>query len=138
MKPSENQYVIITLRNLIQIEGSVKHWSNEKAVIYSKNKDLIIIQNVDQDVLMVKIPSSTNDEPIIKKQELDEEFDKILDSSVEITDQSLKAKKLADLRLEQSKLDKLIISSKLKNHEISNRKPVTYDQLGIFKKQQSK
>ena len=43
MKPSENQYVIITLRNLIQIEGSVKHWSNEKAVIYSKNKDLIII-----------------------------------------------------------------------------------------------
>ena len=37
-----------------------------------------------------------------------------------------------------NKLDKLIISSKLKNHEISNRKPVTYDQLGIFKKQQSK
>jgi len=134
MMPFENQYVKLVMKNLIKIEGFVKSWTDKKSALLTEDNDIIIIQNTLEDVSIIKIVQSKTQTISSKKEEIDKKFEEILDNPVPLNEQTLKVQKLADLRLEQAKIEKEIIASQFKKHEILNRKTVKYDQFGIFKK----
>jgi hypothetical protein len=134
MMPFENQYVKLVMKNLIKIEGFVKSWTDKKSTLLTEDNDIIIIQNTLEDVSIIKIVQSKTQTITAKKEEIDKKFEEILDKPVPMNEQNLKAQKLADLRLEQAKIEQEIIASQFKKHEILNRKSVKYDQFGIFKK----
>lgn len=136
MMPLENQYVKIIMKNLIQIEGVVKSWSDKKSVLLTNDGDAVIIMNTVDDVSVVKITNDNHnvEDKINYKNQIDMQFEKVASNPARPEDQILKIQKLSDLRIEQAKLDKEIIVSKFKTHELTSRKPVKYDQLGIFKK----
>jgi len=134
MMPFENQYVKLVMKNLIKIEGFVKSWTDKKSALLTEDNDIIIIQNTLEDVSIIKIVQSKTQTISSKKEEIDKKFEEILDNPVPLNEQTLKVQKLADLRLEQAKIEKEMIASQFKKHEILNRKTVKYDQFGIFKK----
>ena len=133
MKPNKNQYVRLIMKNLVQVEGYVLEWTDQQASLLTNEKDIIIVQNTLNDVSIIKILSASLPQ---KKQEIASHIEQVIEKPAPIDQQSLKLKKLSELRMEQAKIDKEIISSNMKNFEINpeGKQPVKYDQFSIFKK----
>lgn len=126
-------YVKVFFKNGINAEGFVEHWTDFNSVLRSDNDDILIIQNVKEDVMLIKVFPNKSSKDKNKNIYLQEINQKIEDIKTEPID-NLKLKDLSDLRKMQAIQEKKIISEKLKSHHLSEIKEVKYDVPRFFKK----
>jgi len=138
MEPQPNQTVKIFFANSsLQVEGIVFFWSNEKVILKTLDNDSsLIIYNPSSNILMVKIIDQAKKSPSVMTQDLQEKFEQVKESP---SNDSLRIKKLADLKILLQEQERKIIAGKLKTHHIDPDKKVSYvSHFGIFQKPISK
>lgn len=129
MTPQKGQYIKCILKNNLVVEGIVDSWSKDAAILATDGSSLSIIPNVTENVILVKIIFKTSQQV---KSDLEQKFHEVHQSP---SDDDLRNQKMADLKILMIEQDKKIVSEKLKDHNITDIKRATYDQLGILKKQ---
>ena len=141
MIPKKDQHVRCVLRNNLIIEGTVDSWSDAKSVLRSLDGSSVsIIQHTAQDIVVVKIilqePVKEKKEPIQArveaKTELEKKFDEVYQSP---SDNELRVKNLAELKTLMNEQERKIISERIKNHQATDVRKVTYGQPEFLKKQ---
>jgi predicted DNA binding CopG/RHH family protein len=126
--------VTISLSNGQLLTGKVETWSTENISLRtSVGAGITIITHPERDIVFIyykeNIEKNTQPAEQILEQS-DQEFEEVLNQPFS----DLKTKKLAELRILQSKMEKDIIANKLKSHEISDVKKVNYGFPEFFKK----
>jgi len=147
MKPIKGQKVKILFRNGTIESGIIESWSEKDAVIKANDSNnFLIIQNTSQDVMAIKIILEDSDKIKIKNEEnniitekdvrkIDNELDRVIyeekisdeEKREYIPDISLRAKKLAELRIEQARLEKEKISKKLLKPDLGKVQAFNYE-----------
>lgn len=132
MKIEPNQYIKIMFKNGISIEGIVISWEQDNFVLKSdREESFFIIQNPKDDIIAIKIMIKQKQiAPAIAPQIPINETNKL-------SEEELKIRKIADLRIALAQQEKEIISNKLKNDTINEVRKVEYGLPGFFKKQSS-
>ncbi len=136
MKPDIGQYVKCLLINNLIVEGYVEGWSDLFVKIKSPDdNNILIIHHPERDIVLTKIVLQTKKEIITSSKEkltnLEKEFEQEYTKS---SDDNLRIKKLADLKVMIAEQDKKIITDKLKDHHISETRIVKYGYPGFFQK----
>lgn len=126
----EKSHVKVYYFSGVQVEGIVKFWSDKEAILQSLTSDDLLLLNTDKDkIMMVRIVSKVKSEekPEVKPDlaEIIEKADPAQLESREM-DPYLRAKSLADLRVEQLKLHKQDIKTHLTSFEPSKAPTVNY------------
>ena len=116
----KDQYVKCLLNHGVMVEGFVEIWSDQKAILKNSNKETIIINNTERDIICIKICHNYKTLP----EGIEKEFQQVLDSPTENLD--LKNKKLAELKIMMNRQKKEEIANKLKDHHINEVKEVKY------------
>lgn len=131
MKPVKGQKVEIVFRNSMIQSGIVESWTDQQSVL-KDGTSFIIIENTSQDVMLIRIELFKED-PFLstssQTQKINEELDRVLDEEKKEyrPDLSLRAKNLVDLRLEQAKLEKEMISKKILRPDLGKVQTVNYE-----------
>jgi hypothetical protein len=118
--------IIAVMNNAIQIAGVVEVWSEQESILMLKDGSKWIIHNTAKDVMLTKLVVM---EPSLKETQnerhaLQEEFEEACQAASD----DLRVKKLAELKILLNNQEKQIISQKLREHEITEVKPVQYEQ----------
>lgn len=131
MKLIANQLVKILFRNGNSVEGIVEVWEDGSYILRSLDgKSILIIQDPVQDIMAIKVMLDSQEEI-----EMPEEIARQStipappQPSVEIAEPSnddLRHKKLAELRIAAIAHEKMMVAEKLRSHHISNTMPVKY------------
>lgn len=120
MNPQKDQLVEIRFNNGLYLKGIVENWTDEKTVLRLDNtKEVIIIQNTRETVLLVKIVGK---EKAQQKQTISTEFEELKEQPK--TDYSLK--RMAELKDEMNRLEKEEILRKARSHEASGTRNIEY------------
>jgi hypothetical protein len=155
MTPNKNQVVVLYLRYGIQVEGIVKEWGDDQIVLVSGN-DHLIIYNPREDLIMAKLtgrsrlgsvvrpeaientiegidtPIEEDYNPEVAVEEIKEDIAETIASP---SGNSLRLKKLGQLRSMLAIAEKDIIANKLTNHQIQPEVKVQYgQQTALFKR----
>lgn len=126
MIPVSGQYVKLIFRNSTQVEGFVEEWLENSAVLKSEDGgSLLLVMNLEQDVMAIKIVLEPQTQTTIqsKLQDLQEEFDDVYEQP---SNDDLRTKKLAQLRIAMNEQEKKIVSEKLKQHVPNSVSGVKY------------
>jgi hypothetical protein len=132
MKLEKEQRVKLLFKNGLSIEGFIDSWVEGNYILRSLDgESLLIIQSPDEDIMAVKV--MLHMQPAIK-----ENPEKTASQPEEPpSEQELRIRKLAELRLEAAAEERRIISSKLKDHHIGDVRKVGYGLPGFLKKPSS-
>jgi hypothetical protein len=119
MEPKANQFVKLIFRNGMQMEGVVISWSSAESVLKAVDGvNFLVISQTEQDVMAYKIVSN-----YIRPEEMPKKFDELISQFEEVYQQpsndDLRTKKLAQLKIAMIDQEKKIVSQKLKNHTAS-------------------
>lgn len=137
MKPEKGDKVKILFRNGAIESGIIESWTDKEAHLKSnESNNILLIQNVNQDVMAVKIildnNSKNNENPLLpvklENSIVNNDDNPLLqndssksvshkDEKFYVSDMALKAKKLTELRLEQAALEKEKIKNSLKSNQ---------------------
>lgn len=129
MIPKKGQHVKCVLRNNLILEGIVEVWSDEQSSLYSLDRSSIsIIQHTSEEVVVVKIILKSHSQV---KNHLEEKFDEVY---AQPSDNDLRIKEMAELKILLAEQEKKIISEKIKEHHLGNTKKVTYGQPQFLQK----
>jgi len=146
MIPQPGQHVKCILRNNTIVEGIVDNWRGDihSGLTQLRSLDgdsILIIPNLD-DVMLIKImlekPKSLTaeiKEKIEKKSQLNKEFIEVYEQP---SNDDLRTKKLAELKILLVAQEKKIIADKMKDHHLSGVKAVQYGQPGFLTKPRAK
>lgn len=136
MIPEKGQYIKCIFRNNAIIEGIVESWSDQRSVLKTSDEEnLLIIQRTADDVMIVKIVlESQKVKPIknkiIAKSNLEKEFSEVYEQP---SDNDLRTKRLAELKIMMAEQEKKIITEKLKDHHCSGIKSINYQYPSFIK-----
>ena len=144
-----NQLVKILFRNGTSVEGIVDIWDGDYVLRSEDGKSVLIIQNPEQDIMLVKVilneeapvaeslyeDREKRPKPVfsIQKEENEDPEDAFSDFSG-LDSMSLRAKKLSQLHLAAVEEERKIITARLNNHQITEVKPVNYGYPNILNK----
>ena len=144
MMPKEGQHVKCVLRTGAMAEGIVEEWFNNVVQLRSLDgESVLIIPHPNEDIMLIKIildsPKTQAEEikeKIIKKSsknntELEE---RLLEAYKQPSDDNLRIKKMAELKVLMVEQEKKIIAEKLKDHRIGDTRKVEYGQPEFYKK----
>lgn len=148
MKIEKDQHIKILFKNGMVTEGIVDSWELDNYIIRSlTDQSLLIIFHPNDDILAVKVlqqpvnnqinstsqvlPKINSTSPILPK--VDPEVVQEELGAEKLTEQDLRVKKLAELRILEAKQAKAIFANKLKDHNIGPTNPVQYKQPFIKK-----
>lgn len=148
MTPETNQYVKVVLKNSMVIGGVVISWEENQACIQSlETNDVIIINNLKENVVLIKICYEENNNYIENQKRLEQkeraksniprdiaraETERQMNEEKTLLEEELKNlpsftpqknQTLAKLRLSIKEIDEKIVKSKLSSHiptEIKN------------------
>lgn len=138
MIPQIGQHITCLLRNNILIEGIVTEWNSDGIQLKSIDEKSMIVVPQLSDIIMIKIfleEIPQNKEKIINQTELEEQFD---ESYNQPSDNPLRTKSLAELKILMIEQEKQTLVNKLKNHHIGETRKVKYGFPGFFSKPSSK
>lgn len=136
------QHVKCILRTGAMAEGIVEEWDDNIQLRSLDGESLLIIPHPDQDIMLIKVilPPRT-DEPkipketvIVKNKEISA-YEEIMELP---TEDPLRLKKLAELKIMMTEQEKKIIAEKAKSHSISETKKVQYGYPQFLAKQSTK
>jgi hypothetical protein len=141
------KHVKLLLQNNLMMEGIVQEWSNKKvALLALDGKSTSIIAHPRYDIRVIKLiheekslqepKDQITEKPVSSdledsKSELDKKFNQVKQSP---SDNQLRIKTLAELKSELIEQEKIMIASRLKEHNIGEVKTVRYEQPRFFKK----
>lgn len=129
MTPQKGQHIKCILRNNLVVEGIVEFWSDDKSILRSLDgANISIIQHSAQDIVVIKIILKESSQI---KNELETKFDEVYQQPSEDT---LRLKNMAELKILMIEQEKKIIAEKIKDHHIGEVKKVNYGQPKFFKK----
>jgi hypothetical protein len=147
MMPTKGQHVKCVLRTGAMAEGIVEEWNINAAFAGGKfisnvqlrsldGESILIIPHPDEDIMLIKIVlEKPKSEPKIltkqKETSLEKEFQEVYDQP---SDDDLRVKKMADLKILLAEQDKKIIADKLKDHRIGDARKVEYGSPQFYKK----
>lgn len=106
MIPKTGQKIAVLFRNGLSETGVVSSWDNNKAVLKSPANHLFIIQDIEKDVMAIKIFAGEDPINVLKSQETEE-----LQLTGNIQD---RAKSLVQLRKEQAEAQKDLVKEHFK------------------------
>lgn len=142
MKPDKGQHVKCLLINSAMAEGVVEEWNSDYVKLRSlADQSIVIIHHPERDIMLTKIvfekivedsevPSV--EELIEVKTELEQEF---VQEYEKPSDDDLRTKNLAKLKIMLIEQDKKIVAEKLKDHHIADStRTVKYGYPGFFSK----
>jgi hypothetical protein len=113
MIPQKGQYVKAIFYNSIQVEGFVQEWSDKQATLKTDDgRSFFCISNV-QDVMAVKIMIEEIASPPKQLYVLEQEFQEV---QALPSKESLRIKKLAQLKKMMIEEEKKIVSNKIREH----------------------
>lgn len=140
MIPEKDQYIRCWFRIGIIMEGFVESWSDNKSVLRTHNKEIIIIQQTATDIVAVTIlPLPAIYKKIEKEQnDIKNQIRNNLNNSLIDDKEKLDSKKIKDLKILLAQQDKEIVTAKIRNHYIGETKKVEYGYPGIHPKQSNK
>jgi sRNA-binding regulator protein Hfq len=126
MEPQVGQFVRLFFRNGIQLEGIIEKWSNAESVLKPNNdENRLLIMQTKQDVMICKIIANH-----VAPEELPKKLNELVSQFQEVYEQpsndDLRTKSLAQLKMAMNKQEKQIIANKLKQHTPSNITRVNY------------
>jgi wyosine [tRNA(Phe)-imidazoG37] synthetase (radical SAM superfamily) len=116
MKPKTGQFVKLIFHNGVQMEGVVVSWSTAESVLKAVDGvNFLIVSQTAQDVMAYKIVMDH-----ISPKELPKKFDELVSQFREVYEQpsndDLRTKKLAQLKIAMIDQEKKIVAQSLKNH----------------------
>lgn len=136
-----DKHVKLLLNSSIIIEGIVKKWDNQEVHILSMDGlSTSIITHPKEDIRVIKVihqneviqPSPQEVASVLNSaKELEKKFEEVYNKP---SDDELRIKNLAELRIEMVKQEKQILAEKLRNHHINNTVKVDYNPPSFFKK----
>ena len=124
----KGQHIRCMFHNSFVVEGVVDEWSDSGAILISlTDESRLIIPNPSRDIMFIKavLPQQKVPAP-----QLDQDIEEVRKEPLS----DLKNKKLAELKILKSKVDKELIVSKLKSHSINQPRMVQYGTPGFYKK----
>lgn len=138
ISPPIGSHVKVLLRNATTVEGIVETWNDQNIKLISLDqKSYCILYEPKQDILLVKVfiepvkEIETTPIPEKKKIELEQQFQKTYQ---EPSEDPLRVKKIAELKIMMAAQERQITANKLKQHHIPTVVPVNYEQPNFFKK----
>ena len=142
MNPKINDLIKVFFRNGFQAEGFVEEWTDQKSSLRSLDgKSILIIQRTIDDIMFVKVlldnkPNKINQKLLADEEtDLEKKFDEVLK---EPSDDNMRVKKLAELRILLADQDRKIVAQRLKDHHLPSPKGTNYGYLGFYKKPSTK
>ena len=146
MMPIEGQHIKCVLRTGMMAEGIVEEWLDNFVRLRSLDgESILIIPHPNEDIILIKIvlekPKSEaqiiGDKIRAKQKEtsLEQEFQEVYDQPSE---DDLRVKKMAELKILMAEQDKKIIADKLKDHHIGDARKVEYGTPQFYKKPSTK
>lgn len=125
MKLENGQQVKCVFRNGTIVEGIVKVWSKEEAILNSLDgKNMLIIPRPDEDIMLIKLALTTAVAPEKIKTELEDQFDKAVNLP---SDDPNRLKTMVELKVELAETERQIVANKLKDHTIGSPKIIQYE-----------
>lgn len=141
MIPQINTHVKILLRNNSIVDGIVQEWNNNQIILQSNDNSIIVILHPSQDIILYKIVMNISDKEEIKQDikkyepdnnsELEEQFKKTYEKSSE---DPLRLKSLAELKILMNKEERQNIANKLRSHYIGDNVKIQYKYPSFIKK----
>ena len=135
MIPQAGQHVKCVLRTGAIAEGIVENWyQNEVQLISLDGESLLIITHPEEDIMLIKILIKSKSEILkvpVTKTELQQEFQTVYEQP---SNDDLRVKKMADLKIMMAEQEKKIITEKMKDHHVGEVKKVAYGYPGPDKK----
>jgi len=142
MIPQPNNIVKIHFKSGLQLTGKVESWSATEAILISSDGEcrIIIPHPSDDIVAMLILPDRAAIKHKIaakveEKTVLEEKFEETLNKP---SDNDLRVKKLAELRVLLAEQEKKIITEKLKDHHLPAPKEASYGYPGFHSKPSTK
>lgn len=135
MKPEKNQHVKCVLKNNAVIEGIVEKWDSTEIILKSLNsKSVIIIHAGVSDIMFTKIV--LEEEVVTNSENIKEAISSKIQETLQISNEQvdLKTKSLQELVLLKQEHERQIITEKLKDHNLTEVKKVTYGTPRFFQK----
>lgn len=129
--------VTVSLSNGQVLTGNVENWSTENISLRTApTAGITIILHPERDIVFIyfKENMKENIQPPPFLEESDQEFEAVLKEPFS----DLKVKKLAELRILRSNIEKDIVANKLRTHSVSGVKKANYGLPEFFKKPGSK
>jgi hypothetical protein len=139
MIPQDGQYVKCILKNGAVVEGYVEEWiQNEVQLRSIDGESIMIITHPEEDIMLIKIMLDKQESietpvnsPPPARTDLEQEFEETYNQP---SNDDLRVKKLAELKIMLVEQDKKIITDKMKDHRIGEVKKVMYGYPGPDKK----
>jgi|ERR1035437_3812239 hypothetical protein len=139
MIPEQGQHVKCLLRNGNSIEGIVDSWSDQQSIIKDLDgKSLTIIQRTSDDILLIRIMLEVPISAKIQSEIRKEIAVKLKEAADMPSNDELRLKTIAELKILSDKQERDIIAKKLKDHQISEVRKTKYEYPGFFQKQGTK
>lgn len=123
MIPKVGEHIKCVLLNNCIAEGKVVEWGDECTLSSLDECSFILISR--KDIVLTKI---------FKKMQITSIENKFEEEYKKPSDDDLRTKNLAELKIELIEQEKKIVANKLKAHHIGQNKKVEYGQPGFFKK----
>jgi hypothetical protein len=131
MKLIANQSIKILFRNNTSAEGIVEVWEDGDYILRSLDgKSILIIQDPVQDIMAIKVMLDDSQEIIEMPEDIATQSTipppQPTIEIIEASNDDLRHKKLAELRIAAIAHEKMMVAEKLRSHHISTSMPVKY------------
>lgn len=121
-------YVKLSLKSGLQVEGIVESWSKEEVILSTKgSQNKLYIFNVMENVILAKVV--LDDKPRQVMENLKKQFEEV--KAAPIGD--LRIKKIAELKTMMNEQEKIDIAESLTEHKVSTTNKANYGYPGFFK-----
>jgi hypothetical protein len=152
MIPQVGQHVKCLLRTGVLAEGIVEDWGERTVQLRSLDEEnILIITHPNDDIMLIKVVLNTHqsaaekvaekirragpERPVPESADLKQKFQEVYDSP---SDDDLRLKELADLKIMLIEQEKKIIADKLKSHHIGPVNKAKYGYPGFLTKPSTK
>lgn len=140
MIPTKGNYIKVIFRNAAQAEGYVESWTDKISVIKSEDGlNYFVIQKTEEDVMAIKIMLDSRENKSLPKIEehLDIIHRKFQEEYEYPSDDDLRIKNLAQLKIAMIEQERKLAAAKLRDHTFSGIRKANYEH-GFFQMPRTK